>query len=144
MKGVYLMVNLLVGTKGTGKTKKLIEQANVAIQNSKGYVAVVAKGTELQYDINHRARLINTEEYRINGMDAFVGFISGIYAGNYDVTDIFLDSTLKIIGDDMEVFADFIEHINALAEFAGINITVSVSAESSVIPERISKIIKYV
>ena len=87
------MVNLLIGKKGTGKTKRLIAQANEAIGKSKGYVAVVAQGMELRYDISHCARLIDVKEYGIKGVEAFYGFLSGVCAGNYDVTDIFVDGT---------------------------------------------------
>ena len=109
------MVNLLIGTKGTGKTKRLIAQANEAIESSKGYVAVVARGMELRYDINHRARLIDVKEYGIQGVDMLFGFLSGICAGNYDVTDIFVDTTLKIIGDDIETLAAFVEKLSTMS-----------------------------
>ena len=95
------MITLLIGKKGSGKTKKLIENANNAVAKSSGNVVVIEKGLKLTYDISHKARLIDTDAYAINGADAMFGFISGICAGNYDVTDIFVDSTLKIIGNDI-------------------------------------------
>ena len=135
------MVTLLVGKKGSGKTKKLIEHANEAVKNSNGNVVVIEKGLKLTYDISHQARLIDTEAYNIQGVDALFGFISGICAGNYDVTDMFVDSTLKIIGDDMNVLAAFIEKIDALSKQAEVKVTLSVSADEKDIPESLGAII---
>ena len=87
------MVTLLIGKKGTGKTKKLISLANEAVAASTGNVVVIEKGSKLTYDVTHKARLIDTEQYLISGYDMLFGFISGICAGNYDVTDILVDST---------------------------------------------------
>ena len=137
------MVNLLIGTKGTGKTKRLIAQANEAIESSKGYVAVVARGMELRYDINHRARLIDVQEYGIQGVDMLFGFLSGICAGNYDVTDIFVDTTLKIIGDDIETLAAFVEKLSTMSTHTGTNVTLSVSLESDKLPESVKSIVKF-
>ena len=90
------MVTLLIGKKGTGKTKKLIARANEAVKASSGNVVVIEKGAKLTYDVTHKARLIDTDQYSISGYDMLYGFISGICAGNYDVTDILVDSTFKI------------------------------------------------
>ena len=94
------MITLITGKKGSGKTKKLIEQANNAISNSKGNVVFIEKGNQLTYDIGHEVRLIDIDSYKIGGFNAFYGFIAGICAGNYDVTDVLIDSTLKIGGND--------------------------------------------
>ena len=96
------MITLLIGKKGSGKTKKLIELANEAVQNSNGNVVVIEKGLKLTYDISHKARLVDSDAYGIEGLDALVGFVSGICAANYDVTDVFVDSTLKITGKGVE------------------------------------------
>ena len=122
------MITLLIGKKGSGKTKKLIENANNAVAKSSGNVVVIEKGLKLTYDISHKARLIDTDAYAINGADAMFGFISGICAGNYDVTDIFVDSTLKIIGNDIAVLESFIAKLKVLSDSANTTITLSVSA----------------
>ena len=96
------MNTLLIAKKGSGKTKKLIELANEAVQNSNGNVVVIEKGLKLTYDISHKARLVDSDAYGIEGLDALVGFVSGICAANYDVTDVFVDSTLKITGKGVE------------------------------------------
>ncbi len=135
------MITLLIGKKGSGKTKKLIEKANEAVKNSNGNVVVIEKGLKLTYDISHQARLIDTEAYGVQGAEMLFGFISGICAGNYDVTDMFVDSTLKIIGDDMAVLENFIQKANKLADQANVKITFSVSAEEKDIPESLNEII---
>ena len=129
------MITLLIGKKGSGKTKKLIENANNAVAKSSGNVVVIEKGLKLTYDISHKARLIDTDAYAINGADAMVGFIGGICAGNYDVTDIFVDSTLKIIGNDIAVLESFIAKLKVLADSANTTITLSVSATEEDLPE---------
>ena len=112
------MITLIVGKKGSGKTKKLIQLANDAVKASSGNVVCIEKGAKLTYDIDHKARLVDIEQYNISGFDALFGFLSGICAGNYDVTDIFVDSTLKITGDDMNQLADFVQSLNRLAKFS--------------------------
>lgn len=134
------MITLIVGKKGSGKTKKLIERANEAIEKSNGNVVVIEKGLKLTYDISHQARLIDTDAYGIQGVDALCGFISGICAGNYDVTDIFVDSTLKIIGTDLKVLTSFSEKMNALSALADTKITLLVSVDSSDLPEEINSV----
>ena len=133
------MITLIVGKKGSGKTKKLIERTNAAVEHSNGNVIVIEKGTKLTYDITHEARLIDTESYDIQGVDALVGFISGICAANYDVTDILVDSTLKIIGSDMNVFEGFAEKMDTLSNKTDTKITLLVSADAAYLPEAIAK-----
>ena len=99
------MVTLLTGKKGSGKTKKLIEMVNAALEKSNGNVVVIEKGQQMTYNIPYAARLVDSDAYDIKGEDALLGFISGICAGNYDVTDIFVDSTLKITGTGAEACA---------------------------------------
>ena len=128
------MVTLIIGKKGSGKTKKLIQLANEAVAASSGNVVVVEKGAKLTYDVTHKARLIDTDQYLVNGYDMLFGFISGICAGNYDVTDIFVDSTFKICEEGVDGIAAFVEKLNALAEEAQANITMLVSAAEADLP----------
>ena len=134
------MITLIVGKKGSGKTKRLIQLANDAVKASSGNVVCIEKGAKLTYDIDHKARLVDIEQYNISGFDALFGFLSGICAGNYDVTDIFVDSTLKITGDDMNQLADFVQSLNRLAQFSETKITLSISADVQDIPESINDI----
>ena len=131
------MINVFIGKKGPGKTKKLIDYANKAVETSNGNVVVIEKGLKLTYDISHRARLIDSDAYGIKGLDALEGFLCGICAGNYDVTDILLDSTLKIIGQDMAALTDLITKAKKLSEESNVTITLSISADESEIPAEV-------
>ena len=128
------MSTLLIGKKGSGKTKKLIELANAAVESSNGNVVVIEKGLKLTYDISHKARLVDSDAYGIQGMDALVGFVSGICAANYDVTDIFIDSTLKITGKGVEEVEPITMKLKALSEASEANIVLLVSADAEELP----------
>ncbi|MBQ3692793.1 MAG: hypothetical protein II931_05690 [Clostridia bacterium] len=128
------MVTLLIGKKGSGKTKRLIEEANAAVESSKGSVVVIEKGAKLTYNLTPNARLVDTDAYAVKGYDTLYGFLSGICAGNYDITDIFVDSTFKIAGDDKEALAAFVKKLNALAEEAKTAITLLISAAKDDLP----------
>ena len=138
------MITLIVGKKGSGKTKKLIERANEAVKTSDGNVIVIEKGLKLTYDISHQARLVDSDAYGIKGSDALYGFVSGICAGNYDVTDIFIDSTLKIIGSDPETLQEYAEKMNVLSQQAGIKITQLVSLTADELLEGVKAVAEIV
>ena len=133
------MFTLILGKKGSGKTKRLIDMCNSAVAASNGNVVFIEKDNNLTYDISHKARLAVAEEYAVKGYDALYGFIAGMCAGNYDITDIFVDSTLKIGGGDLEGLADFIEKLGDLSKKASTNMVLSISADKADIPERIAE-----
>ncbi len=128
------MITLLTGKKGSGKTKKLIELANKAASESKGNVVVLEKGSKLTYDIAPAIRLINVDDYSVNGEAALQGFVCGILAGNYDITDVFVDSTLKVINEEeLDAF------VTGLAPAAkDVNIVLLVSADDADIPSSLT------
>ncbi len=128
------MVTLLIGKKGSGKTKKLIQLANEAVATSQGNVVVIEKGAKLTYDITSKARLIDTEQYQIKGYDMLFGFLSGICAGNYDVTDILIDSTFKICPEAVGGLDDFTKKLQDLSENSEANFVVLISAAEEDIP----------
>lgn len=133
------MITLLTGKKGSGKTKKLIDLANEAVKNSNGNIVVIEKGLKLTYDISHKARLVDSDAYDISGLDALVGFVSGICAANYDVTDIFIDSTLKITGHGAGEIEPLALRLEKLSETSGANITLLVSAADEEIPDTLAQ-----
>ena len=136
-KGDDKMISLIIGKKGSGKTKHLLENVNAAAQSSKGNVVCIEKGNTLTFDVSSVARLVDSDVYGISGYDAYYGFLSGICAGNYDVTDIFGDATLRIGGRNYEDVADFIERVSALAEESGTKFTFTISCDESELPARI-------
>lgn len=131
------MITLILGKKGSGKTKRLMDMCNEAVEQSKGNVVFIEKDNTLTYNISHKVRLAAADEYAIKGFDSFYGFIAGMCAGNYDITDIFVDSTLKIGGDVADLLG-FVEKLKKLSELANTNIVMSVSADRGEIDERIA------
>ncbi len=129
------MVTLIIGKKGTGKTKKLIALANETAAASTGNVVVIEKGAKLTYDITHKARLIDTDAYEISGYDMMFGFLSGICAGNFDVSDILVDSTFKICPEAVEGLEAFVVKLNKLAETSETKFTLLISAAEADLPE---------
>ncbi len=130
------MVTLILGKKGSGKTKKLMELCNIAVAQSKGNVVFIEKDNTLTYDVNHQVRLVSAADFGICGFEALYGFIAGMCAGNYDITDVFVDSTLKIGGTDMAALETFVEKMSKL----DVRAVLSVSADKSEIPAHIAEI----
>ncbi len=134
------MITLILGKKGSGKTKKLIDLCAAATAESKGNVVFIEKDNTLTYNLSHKTRLAVADEYGVSDFDSFYGFVAGMCAGNYDITDIFVYSTLKI-GGGLEGLEGFIEKVAALSEKANTRLVLSVSADPSEVPESIRKYI---
>ncbi len=131
------MINLIIGRKGSGKTKRLIEAVNAAVESTNGNVVCVEKERLLTYDVNYRARLVETDHFKISGYSEFYGFISGIIAGDHDITDIFIDATLKIGGKDFNELLAFLKRVDTLSSITELDITFTVSADEAELPEEI-------
>ena len=127
------MVTLITGIKGSGKTKLLAERVNAAAAASDGSVICIEEKRKLIYEVSSRVRLIASDDYGIEGYDAFYGFICGICAQDHDITDLFVDATLRIGGRDYEALALFLRKITAL----GTNITLTISAAKAELPKEI-------
>ena len=121
------MIKLLVGVKGTGKTKTLIAAVNEALENSKGYVVCIEKGATLRHEISYKVRLVNTDDYLIDNGAALGGLVAGILAGNSDVTDLFIDGTRKICGYDMVALDKFLADLEKVTRDTNVNITITIS-----------------
>ena len=134
------MLKLIIGKKGSGKTKKLIDAVTAAADVSKGNVVCIEKSSTLTLDITHRVRLVDTDHYGISGYDAFYGFISGICAGNYDVTHIGIDAILRICNRNYDELAEFLKKLNALSEDAKAEFIITVSADEAELPASIFEI----
>ena len=132
------MLKLIIGVKGTGKTKALISMVNTAVDHSHGDVVCIEKGVQLRYDVKYQARLIDTNEYFVSDAQSLYGFVAGIFASNHDVTDLFIDSALKICNDDVAAFDEFVEKIDALSTKLNINIVMT----SSIPVENASETVK--
>ena len=121
------MIHVIMGLKGSGKTKKLIDSINEAVANAQGDVVCIEYGKKLTYDINYRVRLVDSKEYGINSADMLKGLLSGLHAGNFDITNVYIDNLYKTIGTDRAVGEDFILWCAEFAENNNMNITVTVS-----------------
>ena len=131
------MVTLLIGKKGSGKTKKLIELANQAVKESQGNVVVIEKGKKLTYDLTYEARLVDVEAYSVKGYDMLFGFISGICAGNYDVTDVLVAATFKIVGREFEKLPQFFDMLSNLSEASDVDFYFTISCDKEDLPVEI-------
>jgi len=127
------MVTLITGIKGSGKTKLLAERVNAAAAASDGSVICIEQKCKLMYEIRSRVRLIASDDYGIEGYDAFYGFVCGICAQDHDITDIFVDATLRIGGRDYDALALFLRKLTGLDK----HITLTISAAKSELPKEI-------
>ncbi len=122
------MVKVIMGLKGSGKTKQLIELVTEALEKEHGDVVCMEKGPVLTYDIPYQARLIQTSDYNFGTFEFFKGFLSGLRAGNYDITDVFIDSLYKMVEnhDDKDV-DDFLTWLDAFGQKENINFTITLT-----------------
>ena len=129
------MVSLIIGNKGSGKTKRLIAMINDAVAKSIGTVLCIEKSPLLTYEVTHNARLIETERFDVEGCDAFYGMVCGIIAQDHDITEIFVDATFKIVGRDYDEFAALINKLSKVSEDTGVKFVFTVSEDKEKLPE---------
>ncbi len=128
------MIKLIIGNKGSGKTKRLINLINEAVDNSNGTVVCIEKSPLLTYEVTHKARLIETERFGVEGCDAFYGMVCGIVAQDHDITEIFVDATFKIVGRDYDAFAVLINKLSKVSAENDVDIVFTVSEDESKLP----------
>ena len=128
------MIKLIIGNKGSGKTKRLIGLINEAVESSNGTVVCIEKSPLLTYEVTHKARLIETERFGVEGCDAFYGMVCGIVAQDHDITEIFVDATFKIVGRDYDAFAALIGKLSKVSEENDVDIVFTVSEDESNLP----------
>ena len=134
------MIRVIMGKKGSGKTKQMIEMINSAVQTEHGNVVCIEKGSKLTFDIHYQIRLVEASQYDIADYTALKGFISGLYAGNYDITHIFIDSLTKIVGGECDHETEkFLDWLDRFSEKLGIKFTITISDDESLAPEGVSK-----
>ncbi|MGE4548955.1 MAG: hypothetical protein AB7C89_05295 [Intestinibacillus sp.] len=134
------MVKLIMGGKGTGKTKTIIDLVNTAVAEEKGAVVCIAKGNKLTFDISHDARLVDVSDYAVKGYAGLLGFLSGIHAGNYDISQFYIDSLYKIVDDEKPENAEkFLRELDAFAEKHSVKFTVAISEDERTATEVMKK-----
>jgi len=135
------MVELLIGKKGTGKTKALIEKVNNALTVAKGNVVFISNSGDNMYDIKSKVRMANTSDFDVKSYEEFLGFISGIVSRDYDITNIFIDGIFKIVGsDNLDGFESFLTRLESMSQKFNIAFVISVSIDADTAPDYIKKI----
>ena len=131
------MIQVIMGLKGSGKTKKLLASINETVANTNGDVVCIEYGKKLTYDLTYRVRLVDSKEYGINNQDKLKGFLSGLHAGNFDITHVYVDNLYKTIGADRAAGEEFILWCAEFAQANDMNITLSVSDDPAEASEAI-------
>jgi hypothetical protein len=135
------MLKLIVGLKGSGKTKAIVDMANARIKETNGCVVFIEKGTKLIHEVKHQARLLDADEYHIDSGAKLYGFVAGNCGSNYDVTDIFIDSALKICGNEKSEFFSFLDDVTAFTATHSVNFVITSSIAPGDIPGKYAQFI---
>lgn len=134
------MVKVIMGLKGSGKTKKLIDAINETVKQDHGSVVCIEKGDALKFDVNYRCRLIDAGEYQLYGYTFLKGFLCGLHAGNFDITNIFIDSFYKIIAEaSSEKTDEFLTWCDAFGAANNVNFTILLSQDPETATETMKK-----
>ena len=133
------MIHVIMGLKGSGKTKKMIDSINEVLSTASGDVVCIEYGKKLTYDVNYRVRLVDSKEYGISNSDMLKGLLSGLHAGNFDITHVYIDNLYKTIGTDRANGEAFVAWCAAFAEANNMNITITISDDPANASEEIKK-----
>ena len=134
------MIRVIMGKKGSGKTKQMIDMIKEAVQTEHGNVVCIEKGNKLTFDIHYQIRLVEASQYDVADYAALKGFVSGLYAGNYDITHIFIDSLTKIVGSECDHETEkFLDWLNNFGEKHNIKFTITISDDASLAPDGVKK-----
>ena len=131
------MIHVIMGLKGSGKTKKLLDSIQEAVANASGDVVCIEYGKKLTYDVNYRVRLVDSKEYGISNPCMLKGFLSGLHAGNFDITHVYIDNLYKTIGSDRAAGEAFILWCAEFAKTNNMEITLTVSDDPALASEEI-------
>ena len=123
------MIHVIMGLKGSGKTKKLIDGINAAVAQASGDVVCIEYGKKLTYDVTYKVRLVDSQEYGIKSVEMLKGFLSGMHAGNFDITHVFIDNLYKTIGADLASAEEFVAWAAKFAADNSMEITVTLSED---------------
>ena len=130
------MVRLIMGSNGAGKTKQLIELINNAVANEAGSVVCIEPSADMTYDVSYNVRLVNAGEYNVNNYDCLRGLVCGLYAGNYDISHMFVDNLCKITGDnDLQAVEKFLGWLDRFSHQNSVKFTVTISADEETATE---------
>lgn len=136
------MIKLVVGKKGSGKTKTLIENINSSVRVSDGHIVFISNNTQRHmYDIDHQVRMVDTSEFSIDYFASFYGFLCGLISQDYDISTIYIDSLTKICNDDLSFLDKFMESLERLSTDFNISFFITISKDVLELPDGIKKYI---
>ena len=133
------MIHVIMGLKGSGKTKKMLDSIHAAVAQASGDVVCIEYGKKLTYDVTYKVRLVDSKEYGINNLEMLKGFISGLHAGNFDIPHVYIDNLYKTIGNDRAAGEAFILWCAAFAEANNMEITVTISDDPNLASDEVKK-----
>ena len=133
------MIQIIMGLKGSGKTKKLIDSINQAAKDASGDVVCIEYDKKLTFDINYRVRLVDSKEYGVDNIDKLKGLVCGLHAGNYDITNVYIDNLYKTIGNDRKTGEAFILWCAEFAKANNMNFTITVSDDPAQAAEAVKR-----
>ena len=133
------MIHLIMGLKGSGKTKKLIDAINTAVAEAHGDVVCIEYGKKLTYDVTYKVRLVDSQEYGIRSAEMLKGFLSGLHAGNFDITNVFIDNLYKTIGKDVAAAEDFVVWCAKFAADNNMEITITISEDPANLSDEVKQ-----
>ena len=136
------MVQLIIGNKGKGKTKYLLERVNSEVKEILGNICYLDKSTKHMFELNNRVRLINVSDYNIENTDQFIGFICGIISQDHDLEQMYFDSFLKIAHLEGKDITDTIRKISRIGDLFGVSFILSISMDEADVPEELKEMIK--
>ena len=129
------MVQLIVGVKGAGKTKNMLDHVHASIKNVDCNIVYLDNSSQNMHELDNKGRLINVSEYPIQNTDQFLGFVCGICSQDYDLQEIYLDGFLKISGLEGKDISDALKQLNKISEQFKVNMILSVSMNEEDLPE---------
>ena len=135
------MIHVIMGLKGSGKTKKMIDAINGAVAEAHGDVVCIEYGRKLTYDLSYKVRLVDSKEYGICSSEMLKGFLSGLHAGNFDITHVFIDNLYKTIGKDVAVMEEFVAWCARFAADNSMEITMTISEDPANVSDEVKKYI---
>ena len=135
------MIHVIMGLKGSGKTKKMIDAINGAVAEAHGDVVCIEYGRKLTYDLSYKVRLVDSKEYGICNLDMLKGFLSGLHAGNFDITNVYIDNLYKTIGNNKAASEDFVNWCARFAADNNMEITMTISEDPANVSDEVKKYI---
>lgn len=136
------MIKIIYGSKGTGKTKMIIDSANECAEQSEGDVVFLSDTSRYVRDIKYVIRFVNTVDNEINSADALLGFVKGLIAGNYDIKNMFIDGATRMINVPIDEMGAFMEELDKIAKKSDVNFTLTVSRDLAEMPKFFLEYIK--